>query len=277
MDTSVSSRNRGSINAPSVFSETRNSSVYRSSSDPITMSMDTLGIASSGGKIGVEAGNDSDDDDSDNGGGDDDDVNDLRTPDGIPFITSSNRDIDLEDQVGYSAIQMLRGRSTGRRIKRNLFFFGCVQMGAGIALSVIADCMWSSFTVTEFFKSSKHGKRLIDLMYLIAVLGILFGLVTFMMVRYWSSLVSNRFLLSGVMKLYVLCCLVKWIFTIATLIVVFQTFGEVPRWGVGVDRETNSMLPLYVWTVLFMLPYMLLLFYFGMDFSYLNEEIEFGK
>merc|ERR1719230_41610 len=115
-----------------------------------------------------------------------------------------------------------------------------------------------------------------DLMYLIAVLGILFGCVTFLMVRYWSSLVSNRFLLSGVMKIYVLCCLIKWIFTIATLIVVFQTFGEVPRWGVGVDRDTNTMLPLYVWTVLFMFPYMLLLCYFGMDFSYLNEEIEFG-
>ena len=153
MDNSVSSRNRGSINAPSVFSETRNSSVYRSTiSDPITMSMDTLGIGSTGGKD-IESGNDSDEDSYIEEGGDNDDVNVLRTPDGIPFITSSNRDIDLEDQIGYSTIQMLRGRSTGRRIKRNLFFFGCIQMGAGIALSVIADCMWSSFTVTEFFKN----------------------------------------------------------------------------------------------------------------------------
>ena len=37
-----------------------------------------------------------------------------------PLIPSSTRDVDLEDEIGFGLVMMVRGRSTGRRIKRDI-------------------------------------------------------------------------------------------------------------------------------------------------------------
>lgn len=193
-----------------------------------------------------------------------------------PLIPSSSRDVDLEDEVGFGLVMMVRGRSTGRRVKRDLCCFGVFQFICGVAIGAIADAENKNYSIAQFFANSEHGKDMIGIMEMVATLSILMSILTFALIRYWSSLVTNRTLLSGVLKIYVGICFAMFIIVLAVMIVVFQTFGEVPRWGVGVNNETNNMLPHYICTVLFMFPYLLCVCRYGMNISYLNEEVEMG-
>jgi hypothetical protein len=36
------------------------------------------------------------------------------------LLPSTTRDVDLEDELGYSVLMMIRGRNTGRRVKSDL-------------------------------------------------------------------------------------------------------------------------------------------------------------
>ena len=101
-------------------------------------------------------------------------------------------------------------------------------------------------TLSSRFENSQNGKDLIGVMRLVASLAIILSIFTFGLVRYWSSLVTNRVLLSGLLKIYVAICFCKFIIVLAAVIVVFETFGEVERWGVGVDPLINQMFPLHM-------------------------------
>ena len=192
------------------------------------------------------------------------------------LLPSNRLDVDLEEEIGFGIIYQIRGRTTGRRVKRDLCIFGTFQFICGVALAAIADAEDGSFPIKNFFDNSKNGKDLIPLMRLVAVLAILLSIFTFGLIRYWSSLVTNRVLFSGVLKIYVGLCFIKFVIVLAAVIVVFETFGEVDRWGVGVDPAINNMLPHYICTVVFMLPYLLCVCKYGMNISYLNEEVEMG-
>lgn len=50
---------------------------------------------------------------------------------------NENPDAEFEGEIGYSLVKALRGRSTGRRLKRKLFKFATVQLVCGFALFVI--------------------------------------------------------------------------------------------------------------------------------------------
>ena len=192
------------------------------------------------------------------------------------LLPSTTRDVDLEDELGYSVLMMIRGRNTGRRVKRDLCCFGAFQFIVGVALAAIADAEDGSHLIKSFFENSENGKDLIGVMRMVAVLAILLSIFTFGLVRYWSSLVTNRVLLSGILKIYVAICFCKFVIVLAAVIVVFETFGEVERWGVGVDPGINYMLPHYICTVLFLLPYLICTCRYGLNISYLNEEVEMG-
>lgn len=193
-----------------------------------------------------------------------------------PLIPSTARDVDLEDEVGFGLVMMVRGRSTGRRVKRDMCCFGAFQFICGVAIGAIADAENKNYSISQFFANSKHGKDMIGIMELVATLSIMLSILTFALVRYWSSLVTNRALLSGILKIYVGITFIMFIIVLAVTIVVFQTFGEVPRWGVGASTETNNMLPHYISTILFIFPYLICVCRYGMNISYLNEEVEMG-
>ena len=53
-------------------------------------------------------------------------------------------DADYEGELGYSLVKSLRGKSTGRRFKRNLFKYGFFQLTCGGALTVICAIEGSS-------------------------------------------------------------------------------------------------------------------------------------
>lgn len=53
-------------------------------------------------------------------------------------------DIEFDGEFGYSLVKALRGRSIGRKIKRNLFKLGCFEFICGITLLIltIEACMY---------------------------------------------------------------------------------------------------------------------------------------
>jgi hypothetical protein len=47
-------------------------------------------------------------------------------------------DIEFQDEFGYWIIKMLRGRSTGRQLKRTFFKFGLIHIVCGFVLLILA-------------------------------------------------------------------------------------------------------------------------------------------
>lgn len=221
-------------------------------------------------------GNYRDDDDSDSDKSDIElEVNNDDRSDGgneirRPFIA----DVEYGNEFGYSLIRTLRGYSTGRRLKRDLFKQAASQLFSSVAVIIMSDQAARNFTVTNFFTNSVYGKSLLSLWWLISIIGLLLGLSTMFMIYHWASLVTNRELLSTVLKIYMLIQLVNWIFVLATLVTTFQTFGEHPRYDTSLTVKT--LFPFYLASVFFLLPYLLCICCYNMDLSYLNDELEFG-
>jgi hypothetical protein len=53
-------------------------------------------------------------------------------------IDAEEADDLLEDECGYSLFKMLRGRNTGRKLKRKVFKFAIAELTCGFALFSIA-------------------------------------------------------------------------------------------------------------------------------------------
>ncbi len=50
---------------------------------------------------------------------------------------ATNPDAEFEGELGYSLVKALRGKSTGRRLKRKMFKFGFFQLTCGFSLLII--------------------------------------------------------------------------------------------------------------------------------------------
>ena len=84
----------------------------------------------------------------------------------------------------------------------------------GVAIGAIADAENKNYSIAQFLANSKHGD-MVGIMEMVATLSILLSILTFALVRYWSSLVTNRTLLSGVLKIYVGICFAMFIIVLA--------------------------------------------------------------
>lgn len=49
----------------------------------------------------------------------------------------NDADAEFEGEFGYALLKALRGKSVGRRLKRNIFKFGCFQLLCNFALLMI--------------------------------------------------------------------------------------------------------------------------------------------
>jgi hypothetical protein len=58
-----------------------------------------------------------------------------------------NPDAEYENEFGYALLKALRGKTVGRRLKRNIFKFGVLQLLCNFALLMIAiqACKWTLF------------------------------------------------------------------------------------------------------------------------------------
>ncbi len=192
----------------------------------------------------------------------------------IGLVGSANTDVQYEDELGYGMVVMLRGRTTGRRLKREFCCFTTYQIIVGVALWIIAVNEASIYYIVDFLEKSNSDA--LGWTNAISVMCLIWATVSILILRFWSSVVSNRTLFSTILKLYVLTFFIKFIFVLVALGSVFNTFGSGPRYGVGAGHDANNMLKYYILTVLFMLPYLICVILYGMNISYLNEEVEMG-
>ena len=192
----------------------------------------------------------------------------------IGLIGSTSVDVEFEDELGYGMIVMLRGRTTGRRLKREFCCFTTYQIIVAIALWLIAENEASIQYIVSFFE--KTDSSALSWTHAISIMCFIWSSVSVLILRYWSSIVSNRALFSTILKLYVLVFFIKFILVLIALVNVFNTFGTGPRYGTGAGHDANNMLKYYILTVVFMLPYLVCVLLYGMNISFLNEEVEMG-
>lgn len=197
---------------------------------------------------------------------DDEDAEEVRAP--------FNADIEYGDSFGYDLVVLLRGRTTGRRLKRSVFCLGFIQLAVGIAVIIMTDQAARTFEITDFFEKSVYGKRLLSLWWLSSIIGLILSFPHLFVVYYWPTVVSNRGLLMTFMRIIMLVQLVNWIFVLATVITTFRTFDE-KRYFRGTFQD-NKLLSYYLTSLFFLFPYLFCICNYTMNLSYLNDEIDYG-
>eukprot|EP00605_Chrysophyceae_sp_TOSAG23-4_P002428 GSChrysophyteH1.ASY1.ANO1.2687.1 assembled CDS len=189
------------------------------------------------------------------------------------FVDHTQLDVQMENEFGYGLITSIRGRTTGRRTKRELCCFTTMQIVCGIALYTI---YWyeskSKFTMDFFIRIDSD---VLGWTRSIAIMCFLWGTTNLLLLRYWASLVTNRVLLSTVLKLMVLVFFIKFILVLVALVKVINTFSEY-RYGAGASPDVNAMFPFYLCSVIFLFAYLVGTCCYGMSISYMNEEVEMG-
>jgi len=183
-------------------------------------------------------------------------------------------DIEFEGELGYSLLRAMRGRTTGRRLKRELFKQALVQIIVSVGMIIMTNQAANELIITRFFAKSTYCKSLISLWWLVCIIGFMLSFVTGFIAYGWPSLVTNRQLTSTILKIYMLIQFVNWIFTLATLVTSWRTFRENTRYDLTPTEK--ALLPYYITSILFLFPYMLCICGNFMNISYLNDELEFG-
>jgi len=185
-----------------------------------------------------------------------------------------NRDSQYEDEFGYGMIVMLRGRTSGRRVKRELCCFSTYQIIVAVALYLIADRIARTQYIMNFLE--KQDSAALNWIVAVSQMCFVWACATILVLRFWASLVTNRSLLSTILKLYVLAFFIKFILVLIAVITVCSVFNAGPRYGTGADPDVNTMLKYYLLTVVFLVPYLMCVTLYGLNVSYLNEEVEMG-
>jgi hypothetical protein len=207
------------------------------------------------------------------GDSDSDDSADSSDDEEKGLVDHTSLDVQMEEEFGYNIIVGIRGRTTGRRIKRELFCFTLFQIITGISLYTIYWYETKTKFIMDFF--IRIDSDVLGWTRSIAIMCFLWGLVSMTIIRYWSSLVTNRVLLSTVLKIMVTIFFIKWILVLIALVTVFNTFSEY-RYGAGASPDVNNMFPFFLCSVIFLFSYLMCTCCYGMNISYLNEEVELG-
>ena len=185
-----------------------------------------------------------------------------------------NADVQFEEELGYGLIVMFRGRTTGRRVKRELCCLTAYQLIVAISMSLLSYNVARVSYIVKFLDEQSSG--ILGWMDFTSTICFIWSGVTIVILRFWSSLVTNRMLLSTILKIYVLALFVKFILVSSAVASVFNTFGSGPRYGAGASADANNMLKYYILIALFLVPYLVVVILYGLNISYLNEEVEMG-
>lgn len=187
---------------------------------------------------------------------------------------SNDPDAEFDGEWGYSLIKSLRGKTTGRRLKRNLFKFGMICTICGFALSVITLELYRNFRKDEYVDGVHRGASWMALMALTSFPAFLMGIISLTAVRHWASLVTNRRLLGHLMRIYMCLFMVMFIFSLWCTCVTFLTFKKVKSWTEDVHIAT--LFPYYVSTIIFIHPYDAAVLWYIMDISTQVSEMDMG-
>jgi len=185
-----------------------------------------------------------------------------------------NPDAEFEGELGYALIKALRGKTVGRRLKRNLFKFAVFQTICSFSLLIITMQAWDNFRETEYYDSPKYGATLLGLMWVVSFPSLCVGFITLGLVRNWASLTTNRGLLSNLMRVYVVFFFGMFIFSLWLACATFLTFKKVSDWNA--DVTLARIFPYYVCTIIFLMPYLAAQAYYTLEISYYIDGIDTG-
>lgn len=106
-------------------------------------------------------------------------------------------DDEYAGEWGWTLVKALRGRTAGRRLKRNLCKYGFTQFVCGFTLSVLCVLEFNYYEGLNFFFDAKYGSSLQSLMWVVSLPSFVCGIFTLLCVRYWASFTTNRDLLAS--------------------------------------------------------------------------------
>lgn len=189
-------------------------------------------------------------------------------------------DIRLDDDefygqdCGYWIIRMVRGNTTGRRIKRLVFKYGCYQLVCGVCLLLILDHLDRSYAMYDYHMVARPGmgSSVHNMMWLTAFPACLIAAWTMTMIYFWASLCTNRILLRTILQLYIGVSAFKFIFVLWATCIVFLAYK-----GVNFSKHDGmrAEIPAYVFSIIFMCTYLFAMFFHTLDLSYLIEELDY--
>ena len=178
---------------------------------------------------------------------------------------------EYESDLDYWLRKHFGGRSSGRRLKRLVAKFGGIQLLCGLGLTAITGCENTFFPADQHFSSTQYGASLLSLMFLVSLPMLLMGILSMLILRYWTSLTSNRQLLVLLARVYALVCIPMFGFQLWCLCVLFLTFRNA-KWME--DPFLTMVLPYFVLSVVFEMVTVIAFLYYAMDLSYLSDEAQ---
>lgn len=194
----------------------------------------------------------------------------INFPDSVKDL--ENDDV-YEDECGYWIIIMLRGKTTGRMLKRDIFKAGLSEIVFGFVLLVITLYEEYNFITTKYFDTNQYGATLLSLMWLVSFPSLLAGVLSFVLVKFWPTLVTNRSVLLNVTRVYLVIMFLLLASIIWCLAAVILTFRRVKFLRAsGVEK---AIFPCYACSLVFLFLYGIALVLYLLDVHYLAEEVEY--
>ena len=140
-------------------------------------------------------------------------------------IKNLENDDEYEGECGYWIVIMLRGSTTGRRLKRNIFKAGLAQLVCGFILLMITIYIYENYWYTDYYGTMRLGATLLSLMWLVSFPSVLAGLFSMLIIKYWPTLVTNRNIVINLMRMYMVIMvmlLISVCWCISSLIISFK-------------------------------------------------------
>ena len=132
---------------------------------------------------------------------------------------------EFDNECGYFLVKMLRGNTLGRQIKREVFKLSIFEIIYGIAIFLISCYESVTFgSLDGYFTGSKYGGSILGMQMVCSIGSILFSIFSWLSMKYWSSLVTNRELLASILKLYQFLLIIHFAICLWSLNALFATF-----------------------------------------------------
>ena len=135
-----------------------------------------------------------------------------------------NYDDEFADECGYSLIKALRGSSTGRQLKRAVFKVGCYQLLYSVPIFLMSCYVDNNLAHISNYYIMENGSSLIGLQFGTSILGCITGGLCLYMVKYWSTMVTNRELLVKFMWILLFFLVLYFILILCTIAKLFHVF-----------------------------------------------------
>lgn len=188
-----------------------------------------------------------------------------------------DRDIeeDYKEEFGYFLVILLKGNTTGRRLKRTVFKSGVSQLLCGFSLMVLAIRAGYTEIMDKYFVTPNYGASLHDLQWLISFPSMLLGVGSMIMIYYWASLCTNRTLLKAILNIYMMINLFFFIFTLWLICALGLTY-RVSNIDWRDNKISSQMLGCVIFTFIFTIAYFITIVLYTLDLSYYSEELEYS-